>query len=249
MKRRLSSTAILSLLVLAAGGTASRAAAQEAAPPPRGPVPAITVQGTGEVRADPDEATVRLGVVGQATHARAAQEKVNQVANAVIAALRALGVEAADLQTSELQLNPLYVPVQPGTPAAEQQKIHGYQASNVLSVRLVKLGLVGQAIDAGLGAGANEVQGVSFDLRDDTAARHQALELAAGEARGKAQAIAKALGVRLGEVLEAAEGGISTVAPQLFAKQAMAMADRSTPVAAGQLTISASVTIRYRINP
>jgi len=245
--------ALACLLLIAATVPITRAEAQEAPPFPHNPAPAvvpgITVQGTGEVRADPDEATVRLGVVAQAPTARAAQEKVNQVANAVLAAIRGLGVEAADVQTSELNLSPIYTPVRPDTPAQNPERISGYMASNVVSVRLTKLDLVGRAIDAGLGAGANQVEGVSFGLRDDRAARTRALEQAVAEARGKAQAIAGALGARLGEVLEVAEGGAGVVSQFVPKVMSMAMADRSsaTPVSAGQLTVSASVIVRYRI--
>jgi uncharacterized protein YggE len=242
--------ALACLLLMAATVPFARAEAQET-PPPRisAAIPGITVQGTGEVRADPDEATVRLGVVGQAPSARAAQEKVNQVANAVLAAVGGLGVVAADIQTSELNLSPIYTPARPDAPAQNPERISGYSASNVVSVRLSKLDLVGRVIDAGLGAGANQVEGVSFGLRDDQAARARALSGAVAEARGKAQAIAGALGVRLGEVLEVAEGEIGTVSRFVPKMMSMAMADRSsaTPVAAGQLTVSASVTIRYRI--
>jgi uncharacterized protein len=240
----------LTCLLLAAAVLPARAAAQEPPHPSPNPVPSLTVQGTGEVRADPDEAIVRLGVVTQAPTARAAQERVNQVAGAVLAALRGLGIEAVDIQTSELNLNPIYAPVRPEAPAQDQQRISGYQAGNVVSVRLAKLDLVGRAIDAGLAAGANQVEGVSFGLKDDAAAQARALEAAVHEARGKAQAIAAALGVRLGEVLEAAEGGASVVTPQPFPRIA-AMAERSssTPVSPGQLTVSASVTLRYRIAP
>jgi uncharacterized protein YggE len=243
--------ALACLLLMAATVPFARAEAQEAPPPSRIPVavPGITVQGTGEVRADPDEATVRLGVVGQAPSARAAQEKVNQVANAVLAAVGGLGVVAADIQTSELNLSPIYTQARPDAPAQNPERISGYSASNVVSVRLSKLDLVGRVIDAGLGAGANQVEGVSFGLRNDQAARARALSGAVAEARGKAQAIVGALGVRLGEVLEVAEGEIGTVSRFVPKMMSMAMADRSsaTPVAAGQLTVSASVTIRYRI--
>ncbi|HTQ79029.1 MAG TPA: SIMPL domain-containing protein, partial [Thermoanaerobaculia bacterium] len=84
---------ILALLLAAAVTAGDRAAAQAMAqdpPPPHGPFPAVTVQGTGEVRVAPDEATIRLGVLGQAATARAVMEKVNPVANAVLSAVRAL---------------------------------------------------------------------------------------------------------------------------------------------------------------
>ena len=67
------------------------------------------------------------------------------------AAIRGLGVEAADVQTSELNLSPIYTPVRPDTPAQSPERVSGYTASNVVSVHLSKLDLVGRVIDAGLG--------------------------------------------------------------------------------------------------
>ena len=108
-------------------------------------------------------------------------------------------------------------------------------------------------LDAGLAAGANRIEGIGFDLRDDAAARAGALEQAVREAREKAATIARALRVRLVEVLEASEGGVSVFTPT-FEKaqvrmQAMDSAAQGTPVASGQVSVSASVTLRYRIAP
>ena len=103
---------------------------------------------------------------------------------------------------------------------------------------------VGPVIDAGLGAGANTLDGVEFGLRNDEAARAQALADAAAKARSKAETLAKALGLRLGAILEVAEGGV-TISPPPYTKVGrMAMAELSaqTPVSAGQVGVEASVT-------
>ena len=225
-------------------------AAQPAPPrPDTPPVPGLTVQGYGQVRTDPDEATVRLGVFTQETTARAAQDKANQVSAALLDAVAKLGVPRQDIQTSDLSLGPIYAPPRPEDDGREP-RISGYQASYVVSVRLEKLDLVGRVIDAALAAGANQLQGVSFGLRDDRAAQTRALEQAVREAREKAQAIAGALGVRLGEVLEASEGTFSVVTPT-FDKRAFAMEAAQaapTPIAAGQVGVDAAVTVRFRIS-
>jgi uncharacterized protein len=210
-------------------------------------VPVLTVSGMGEARVAPDVATVRLGVVAQAATARAAQEQVNRAAGAVLEAIRKQGVKAEDVQTSGLSLSPLY---SQGRSGNETPKITGYQANNTVTVRIEDLAKVGPVIDAGLGAGANTLDGVEFGLRNDEAARSQALADAAAKARAKAETLAKALGLRLGAILEVAEGGIS-VSPPPYPKTRMAMAEMAaeTPVAAGQVGVEASVTIRYRIAP
>jgi uncharacterized protein YggE len=211
--------------------------------------PVLTASGDGEARVTPDEATVRLGVLAQAQTARAAQEQVSRTANAILDAVRKLGVTAEQIQTSDLNLNPLYAQNRPNDTGEPQ--ITGYQASNVVTLRLQKLDQVGPVIDAGLAAGANRLDGVMFGLRNDRAARAEALSAAVAEASSKAQALARALKVRLVRILEVAEGGVQ-VSPQPLLKGRMmmqpAMAD-STPVSAGQVGVNATVTVRWEIAP
>jgi uncharacterized protein len=210
-------------------------------------VPILSVQGTGEARVAPDEATVRLGVVAQAPTARAAQEQVNRTAFAALEAIRALGVDAKDIQTSDLSLSPLYS--QGRGEGQQAPRITGYQANNTVTIRLEDLSKVGPVIDAGLGAGANTLEGVVFGLRNDEAAKAAALTEAARKARAKAEALAQALKVRLVGIVEVTEGGVSVFPPPYPKVGRMAMAELSsdTPVSAGQVGVEASVTIRYRI--
>jgi uncharacterized protein len=211
-------------------------------------VPVLSVQANGQARVAPDEATVRLGVLAQAPTARAAMDEANRSANAILEAIRKLGVLAEEIQTSELNLNPVYAnePMERGG----EPRITGYQATNVVSVRLEKLDLVGPVVDAGLAAGSNRLDGVIFGLRNDEAARATALTRAAEAARIKAETLAKAMRLRLVEVIEVVEGGVSVFTP-VYRRQAMAMdmAAESTPVSPGQVGIDASVTLRYRIEP
>jgi uncharacterized protein YggE len=228
--------------------------AQMPEPPPypfHDPTPSITVTGSSEVRTAPDEALVSLGVVAQTEQAREAQREASRIAQGILDAIAALGVPDEAIQTSQLVLTPVYE--QPRydqrQPVQTEPRIVAYQASNVVTVRLEDLAKIGPAIDAGIAAGANQLQGVIFQLHDDRTARQQALSQAVADARGKAGAIAEALGVALGPVLEAQEGGITIYRPQIAAR-AMAMemsADQATPVAPGEVSISGSVTVRYRI--
>jgi len=243
----------LSIVALASLAAALPVLAQDVRPgPPPGapppPIPVLTVSGDGEARVAPDEATVRLGVLAQAPTARAAQEEVNRTANAILEAVRKVGVPAEQIQTEDLNLNPVYAQNRPGEQG--EPRIAGYQANNVVSVRVVKLDQTGPVIDAGLAAGANRLEGVAFGLRDDRAARTAALTSAVAAARGKAQALARALDVRLVRILEVGEGGVQ-VAPQPIFKGRMAMTAMSseTPVSAGQVGVSATVTVRWEIAP
>jgi uncharacterized protein len=216
--------------------TTSSLFAQQVPPPP----PLIVVSGSAQVEAQPDQATVRLGVVRQASAAQAAQEQANAASREILAAIGKLGVPPQKIQTSRLTLTPNY--------RGDPPKIVAYSASNIISIELDDLTRVGPVIDAGLTAGGNQLEGVRFRLKNDTAVRERALRDAVMEARRKAEVIAEALGVRLAGVQEVSESGVSiTERGQVqFARAAALAAD--TPVSPGELDVNANVTVRYRIS-
>ncbi len=202
----------------------------------------LTVTGFGEVRMAPDEATVQLGVARQRETAQEAQGEVNAVAQEILNAVIQLGVRAEHIQTSDLRLSPVYTTRRSGS--SREPRVVAYRASNMVSVHLEDLSLVGPVIDSAMTAGANQLQGVHFALRNDLSAREQALKEAVKAASRKAKAISEALDVKIIEVIEVNEGSVSVrVPPQRFEASLAA----ATPVSPGQLTVSASVTIRYRI--
>jgi uncharacterized protein YggE len=258
MRRGLAAALPAALLGVLALGAPAPAAGQGLADGRDGakaePVPSLVVAGRGEVRAAPDEATVRLGVLAQAATAGAAQQQANQTVTALLRAVRGLGVRQEQIRTSELSLSPVFAPVRPQAGAAGEEpqgpRIVGYQASNSVTVTLDKLDQVGAVVDAGLGAGANRLEGIAFGLRHDEAARQAALRDAAAQARGKAAALAAAMHVRLVEVLEVREEGTAVPQPRFEAmRMSAAGAAVATPVSSGQLDVSAAVTVRYRIAP
>jgi uncharacterized protein len=214
--------------------------------PPAPPV--LVVTGTAQVFTAPDQATVRLGIVRQAANAQAAQEQANAVAQEILNAIGKAGVPANQIQTMRLVLSPVYAPRSPDS--RDAPRIVAYNATNTVSVRLENLSLVGPVIDAGLKAGANQLEGVQFGLRNDLPSRQQALKQAVEEARSKAMTMAEALRVNLAEVLEASEGSVSIIADRVepLAARAMAVA-AETPVSPGQIQVNATVMIRYRIAP
>jgi uncharacterized protein YggE len=233
----------LSLLVAALATTAFAQSSINVVPS----MPMITVSGNATVEASPDEATVRIGILHQGGSAKEAQDEANKTVQATLKAIGDLGVPPQRIQTSRLTIQPLYVQPRPGS--NEAPRITGYTASNVITVTLDILGLIGPVVDAGLDNGANQLEGVQFGLRNDGPPRELALHLAVTEAKGKAAAIADALGVNLGPVQEATESGVSIV-PLGRSAESFAVAARAavpTPVSAGQLEIQANVVLRYAI--
>jgi uncharacterized protein YggE len=208
--------------------------------------PVIVVTGEGQVRVAPDQAVVRIGILRQAPTAQAAQDQANKVANDILAAITKVGVPPNQVQTSRLTLTPVYS--QRGPESNQTPRIVAYQASNIVAVRLVELSKVGPVIDAGLGAGSNEIQGVQFGLRDELAASQQALKQAVTEAQKKAEAIAEGVHAQLGPPIEINENGASVVPRSDFAAPMARLAEAApTPVSPGEIEVRANVTIRYRI--
>lgn len=226
------------LAVALAFGVATLAEAQNDRPEPR----SIVVTGNGTVRADPDVAYVRLGVSSRAKTAKDAQAQTNAAIAKFYAALDALRIDRKDIQTSRLTLNAYYDNPRPG----QRPEIAGYEAENVIAVRLTDFAKIGPVVDAGVEAGVNNMQGVSFSIID-TKARMDALQAASREAKAKAEAIASALGIRLGAILVVNEGGSYAPPMMEYARGAAMDMKQGTTVSPGQLDITANVTIRFAI--
>jgi uncharacterized protein len=203
--------------------------------------PQIAAQGTAEVRATPDRAVVRFGVQLDAPEAQAAQARVNEAMQPVIQALRRLNVSETCIATERLGLSPVYE--QKGRP-----RLVGYHASNVVRVELNDLARLGPVIDAAVGAGANSVEGIQFTVANEAPFRAQAFQQASEAAHAKAQAIADALGVRMGDLLEASEGGVEVTWPHQVTFAARRVDGAPTPVQPGEMTVRATVIVHYAIS-
>ena len=232
-------TLLLPALALLAGS----ALAQQTVVAPAYPS-VIVASGNAQIKTSPDMATIRVGVETQAKTAKEAQAGTSALANRLIEAALRVAPDRKAYQTSDLSLEPVYVqPGQGGLGTGEPPKLVGYRARNVLTVRLDDVSKVGPLVDAVTGAGATNVDSIAFGLKDDKAARRQALIAAVREAREKAEAMAEGLGLKLAGVQGVDEGGGTIVRP--YMARTMAMADASTPVMAGEVTTDASVTVRF----
>ena len=209
--------------------------------------PVLRVQGTAEVRVVPDLAVVRLGVANEAQTAQEAQQAVNEASDAILDAVRRAGIDEQNVQTVRLVLSPIYSSRRQGD--TQEPRIVGYRASNTVSVRAEDLSLVASVIDAALDAGANQLEGVSFGLQDDQAVKQQALRRAIEEANGKAEAMAAALGVELDAIISVTEEPGFVREPRMEMSRAMALqSNAQTSVSPGEVAVSASVSIEYRLS-
>lgn len=209
-------------------------------------VPALAVSGNAEVAAAPDRATVSLGAVVESKQAQDAQKQIGQIMQRVIKDIKAQGIPDEKIRTAGLSLNPVYShPAPRAGQEPEAPRIAGYRAANTVRVQVDDLERVGGVIDAGIAAGANQLSGLTFELRDDLKHRQRALQLAAQEARSKAEAMAAALNLQLGEVIEVREESGPTAYPA--ERRLAAPSAAGTPIQPGQVQVSAGVQVRFRL--
>lgn len=201
----------------------------------------VMVAGDSIVQAQPDTAIVTLSVVTQNKNALNAQQDNATKTDAVVRALKAAAGTGAEVKTSGYSLQPqrVYRENQPPT-------ITGYEARNSVTVTLSDLNKLGNVIDASAQAGANDVAGIAFTLRQDRQARDRALSEATQEAVSKARVIAQALGGRVVRIVEVQEEGFQQRPPVPLYQPEVMMAKRgdvATPIEIGSLDITSRVQV------
>ena len=221
-------------LILALSGAAH---AQSATPSPR----TITMSGTGTVKGPPDMADISAGVTTEAATAAAALAANSAAMNRVFAALEKQGIARRNIQTSNFNVSPNYGSRTPN----ETPRLLGYRVGNQVHVILEDVTKVGAALDALVAAGANQMNGLNFSIKDPAPLLAKARAEAVADARLRAQQYAAAAGVTLGTIQSISEGGGSEPPRPMY--RMLAMAADSVPVAAGEESVSASVTLVWEI--
>lgn len=244
------------LALLCAAALPSTAALAQNQPPPVTVAPGntlLTVNAEGRSLRSPDLAVFSAGVTSQARTAAAALAANAADMNRVVAALKRAGIADRDIQTSNLSLNPVYAPpIQrlDGQYDQPEQRIVGYQANNTVTVRQRKLDEFGRVIDTLVEAGANQVNGPSFQMDDPDAASDEARLAAMKKARARAELYARAAGLRVVRILSIGEsGGYNPGPPVIYARMAADSAQASSPVAPGEIQLNANVTVMFELAP
>ena len=203
----------------------------------------VMVSGDSIVQAQPDTAILNISVVTQAKQALEAQQQNAVKSDAVVRALKAAVGSGAEVKTSGYSLQPQRV-YKEGQPP----NISGYEARNSVTITLSDLSKVGAVIDAAGQAGANDVGGISFTLRQDRPAKDSALKEATREAVSKAQVIAQALGGKVTRIVEVQEEGFQRPPQPVYQVDTFMKRDNaSTPVEVGSLEISSRVQLTAEI--
>ncbi|MFA6035891.1 MAG: SIMPL domain-containing protein [Candidatus Micrarchaeia archaeon] len=206
--------------------------------------------GTFSIKSAPDKAEFYMGVETTARDVQDSQQQNAEKMNAVIAALEAKGLPKDAIETSSYSV----YPKQQWNKTSEQYETVGYTTTNTLYIKTTSLDKVGSYIDAAVGAGANNVNSITFSLTDAREAelKAKALSEASKIARAKADSIAQGLGVSITGVYRAGENSYY-VTPNYRAYDSKATAGMAvpeaapTPITPGDVEVSASVGVTYTI--
>jgi uncharacterized protein len=207
----------------------------------------ITVLGKATVSSVPDEAVLSLTVESDGTEPGAAMNANSTAVTKVMDRLKAEGVEATAIETAN-------VTVYPGRAYNQQtgeETLTGYRAQNTVTVTLKDAGTVSKVLSAAVEAGVNTFSGPVWRLRDDSAAVADALKQAVANARAKAETLAGAQGVKVGDVLMMNEGSVEVPASPVYyeaydmGRSAASAAVAAPPISAASLDVTATVTVTY----
>lgn len=210
----------------------------------------INVSGSGEIKLVPDIATASIQASIQVRtyneDPAAAQAENSAIMDAVIEAVKAAGVKDADIATDNVSLNERYNYKK--TPAV----VVGYDMVTSIKVTIRDIDAVGKVLSDAIAAGATGTYGLTLTVSDSSAAYQQALKAAIDDAKGKAQAIAEALGVTLKPIPSAVNEQSSSYTPNaaydMRTASAAEDANADVSISPGELTVEAQVSIEYEID-
>lgn len=212
----------------------------------------ITVMGEGESIAVPDIATFSFSISSDAPSVAAAQEAVNKKMDAVMGALKNLGVAEKDVKTTDYSVYPKYV-YSSGCISGycpSQQKQDGYTVSTSVSVKVRDTAKAGDALAAAGTSGVTNLSSLSFTVDDSSKVSDEAMGKAIADARARAEVIAKQLGVRLVRVVGYYYNNASD-GPMPYYREAAVSAPmdqtKSVSVVPGENKTSVSVSVMYEI--
>jgi uncharacterized protein len=198
----------------------------------------ITVTGTGTTYGEPDMAIVDLGVDSVDPDIIVASTKTDEVVEKLLETFTALGIDRKDVRTSYFNT---FRETPYGTDGSPGEAV--YHVQNIMSVTVRDSSKVGQLVSESIAAGANVVNNIQYTLSNPTELEGEARKVAMQNATSKAQELAELANVNLGDIIMITDSSYSVPAPMPYAMEAASPAS----VAAGQLGVTATITVRFEI--
>ncbi len=205
----------------------------------------VIARGDGLVKRVADRAFVTIAAESRSRQPKVAQEANAKAMTTVLEKLTGLGLADDAIRTLSYGVQPEY------DWTDGRQSLRGYLARNVVEVRIDDIARVGEVVDTAVGSGATQVQNVRFTLKDMSEAEREALQLAASDARARAEALAAGVGRDIARVVRLDEVGQQRPPEPYMARMAAPMAAEAapeTPVVAGEIEVRASVTLTAILN-
>lgn len=206
------------------------------------PETTITLTGRGSVEHAPDIAMINVGVQVEAKTAAEAMAQQAAQMNGVFAAVKAAGIADRDMQTGNLSLNPVYE-----YPNNARPRLTGYQASNQISIKVRKLDTLGKTLDAVVKGGGNTINGISFSVDQPEKFQNDARIEAIKDAAAKADLYAQAVGYKVKRIVTISEQEYYPQPVPMMAMRMQDMAAESTPVAAGEVSLTQTVNVVFEL--
>lgn len=219
--------------------------------------PLITVSGQAEVRVPPDEVVFTLGVESVDKDISAAQKRTDDSVKAVFAIASRNNVKAEDVQTSYISVQPKYNTddVDYEQRRTLKREFVGYQVSKTVAIRLRDISRFDSMLSDVLKAGVTRLSNVEFRDSEIRKHRDQARRMAIKAAQDKANLLAREIGQSIGLAYSIREGTTFTSSAMSNVSQnatSSVPADRadneSSAIAPGQISVSAQVTVSFRLN-
>jgi len=204
----------------------------------------FTIAGEGRMSVLPDIAKIEVGTVIERVTVGAAQKENTRIMNALNEKLDSFGVAKADVQTSNYSIQPVY------DWNDGKQRLRGYQVAQSLRLKIRDLDKVGDIIGAAGELGANQIGGIEFTVDEPEAIKQQARVKALENAKSKADALSKVVGVDIVRVISFSENSTEPIYNRpYYAEKAMAAggASAAPDIQAGSAEYIINVDVTYEI--
>ncbi|MBI3420193.1 MAG: SIMPL domain-containing protein [Proteobacteria bacterium] len=204
----------------------------------------ISISASGQAMATPDLAYITAGLVTEDPTARGAVAANNLTMSKLITGMKTVGVAPADIQTTGFYMSPRYTQGGGERPPV----MNGYSVTNQVRITVHDLKRLGEILDTAVALGANQMNGISFDVSNAENLRDAARRDAMNNAKRRAELYAAATGAQLGPVLQISEGGsgggLIPMAPMALRVEA----SKSVPVESGSQMLEVSVQVTYALH-
>jgi uncharacterized protein YggE len=210
------------------------------------PIRTLSINGIGKIVLVPDMAYINIGVRNEDVDVTSALAINNDMAKRIADALKAKGVEEKDVQTTNFNVYPSQKYDNFGNITST-----AFVVENTINIKVNKLADLGSLLDEAIRAGANNIYGIQFDIKDRQTVLDQARDLAIKDAQARAQSVASVAGVELGLIQSinvSSSSGIQPMSPYGMGGGGYEKSmDSSVPVSAGQLEVIFEANLVYEI--